>query len=155
MMDDSQVPDAARLTDEQIEAVRDEIPWNEAACVEAIARAAEGYAWHSRDAEVAELEDDVLRIQALGNERLAQLQEQLDAVEARRVEEYDAWQVLLTMRIKERDAARDQRDALVEALEVFLVYVTEDLADQDGEILGMPGPYETIFAALAAAKETP
>lgn len=41
----------------------------------------------------------------------------------------------------------------MEALETFLVYVTEDIADEDGEILGMPEPYETIFAAIAAAKE--
>ena len=54
MMDDSQVPDAGS------------IQWFKELAA-------------SRETEVAELEDDVLRMQALGNERLAELQEQLDA----------------------------------------------------------------------------
>lgn len=159
------LPPAARLSDEQIDQVAwyDETNWYQ--MLQAVARAAEDHAYHSRDAEVAEYArmyrrevKDLVRIsrEAEGlHAEVAALQEQLDAAKADANEgEKRVWELRAeyTHCIQAGDelerkytAAQERERALVEAWETY----AKAFSKGDGWAV----QWEAMDAAISASKE--
>lgn len=83
------IPESARVTDEQWKKFRISPPHKMGERL--LYSTAEDHAWHSRDAEVETLEDDILRMQALGNERLAEVRSALIDEGTERQMAHAAW----------------------------------------------------------------